>query len=218
MEGKFIVIEGIDGAGTTTQAVRLHSALTKMELPVHMTEEPSAGPVGSLIRQILHGRLVSIGPAGNRAPSWGIMALLFAADRLDHLESEIVPNLNDGINVISDRYIYSSLAYQTVTSGDDSSVAWIRMLNTYARRADLVFFLDVNAQEAHRRRIFRRIGYELYEDATLQTSIAEKYREVLRQYQEGKLVIVDGNKSIDEVAKSILDETRKFFGISILPR
>ncbi len=213
MEGKLIVIEGIDGAGTTTQTMRLQASLAAMELPVHLTEEPSNGPIGSVIRQILHGRLISFNPAGSRVPSWNIMALLFAADRLDHLESEIIPNLNDGINVITDRYFYSSLAYQTVTSGDDATVAWIKLINTYARQPDLVFFLDVDVREACRRRMLRRIGYELYEDNDLQVRIAKKYHEVLRQYREGKLVIVDGNRNIDEVARDILGETKKFFGL-----
>jgi len=213
MAGKFIVLEGIDGAGTTTQAVLLHSALMKMEVPVHITEEPSTGPIGSLIRQILHGRLITAGSSGPRAPGWNIMALLFAADRLDHLESEIAPNLRDGINVISDRYIFSSLVYQTVTSGENSTIKWIETINEYAVPPDIVFFLDVDHQEAQKRRMMRRIGYELYEDLELQKKIARKYHEVLSSYNKSKIVVVDGNKSIDEVASNILSETKKFLNL-----
>lgn len=210
MEGKLIALEGIDGSGTTTQANLLHSALLGSQFPVHVTEEPSQGPIGSLIRQILHGRLISIGLTGQGVPSWSTMALLFAADRLDHLESEILPNLNDGINVISDRYIYSSIVYQTVTSGDDANMQWVELANKYAKRADLIFFLDVDPKEAQKRRLARRIGHELYEDLPLQEKIAEKYREYFKNSQDGKIVIVDGNLPVEEVGNQCLEETKSF--------
>jgi dTMP kinase len=213
MEGKFIVLEGIDGSGTTTVAGRMHAALLDLEVPVHVTEEPSQGPIGSLIRQVLHGRFVSTGFSGQGAPSWSTMALLFGADRLDHLESEIVPNLSDGINVISDRYIHSSLVYQTVTSGDDDSLGWIEAVNRFAVTPDIIFFLDVTAEEAQRRRLARRIGHELYEDLPLQQKIAEKYREILGRYRDCRVVMVDAGVPLEEVVKKVLDETRRFMGI-----
>jgi len=213
MEGKFIVLEGIDGSGTTTLANKMHSALLDLEVPVHVTEEPSQGPIGSLIRQVLHGRFVSTGFAGQAAPSWSTMALLFAADRLDHLESEILPNLSDGINVISDRYLHSSLVYQTVTSGSDASLDWIAAVNRFARKPDIIFFLDVTAEEAQRRRLARRIGHELYEDLALQQKIAEKYREILANSKDGKVVVVDANAPLEEVVKKVLDEIRRFMKI-----
>src|SRR5512139_742195 len=117
IEGLFIAIEGIDGAGTTTQAKLLFDGLRARGLPVHLTREPSDGPIGVLIRQILTGRVVVPGLQGPRAPDWATMALLFAADRLDHVEAEIAPNLADGVTVVSDRYDYSSVAYQSVTAG-----------------------------------------------------------------------------------------------------
>jgi len=213
MNGKLITLEGIDGSGTTTQAGLLQSALLDLGVAVHVTEEPSQGPVGSLIRQILHGRLISVGLTGQGAPSWSVMSLLFAADRLDHLESEVIPNLADGINVVSDRYVYSSLVYQTVTSGDDANMDWVRAVNKYAVDADLVFFLDVEPEEAQRRRLSRRIGHELYEDLPLQEKIAEGYREFFKNQKAGKVVFVDGNDGLEAVAQSILEEARKFLGV-----
>lgn len=214
MQGKFIVIEGIDGAGTTTQAAKLYTSLSKFELPVHVTEEPSTGPIGSIIRQVLHGRLLSLGRSGLKPFSWNIMALLFAADRLDHIETEILPNLQDGINVISDRYVYSSLVYQAVTSGMEGSLEWIKALNKFAPIPDIVFFLNVSPEEAKRRRMLRKIGYELYEDEQLQVKIAEKYMEILKEPLSGEQIfIVDGNKGIDEIAEIILNRTKNILGI-----
>src|SRR4051794_39705484 len=111
--GRFIVLEGIDGAGTTTQTARLVDRLRgDGKTAVKITREPSDGPIGSLVRQVLTGRIVS---PGGRAPGWTTMALLFAADRMDHVESEIEPFLlSDGV-VVSDRYDASSLAYQSVS-------------------------------------------------------------------------------------------------------
>src|SRR6202044_560237 len=131
--GRFVVLEGIDGAGTTTQAARLTDRLRSLRVPVRATREPSDGPVGTLVRQVLTGRLVS--PDG-KAPGWATMALLFAADRMDHVEAEIEPFVADGGVIVSDRYDASSLAYQSVMSGHDKNAAveWIRTLNKHARR------------------------------------------------------------------------------------
>src|SRR5690606_18811113 len=119
IEGLFIVLEGVDGAGTTTHTKLLADALRARGLPVHTTREPSDGPVGVQIRQILTGRLVVPGINGPRPPSWSTMALLFAADRMDHVEASITPNLMDGVTVISDRYYHSSVAYQSITGGGE---------------------------------------------------------------------------------------------------
>src|SRR3989442_1021120 len=102
MAGRFIVLEGIDGAGTTTQTVELSVALRKDGRKVVVTREPSGRWVGQLIREVLVGQKM-FPPAA--------VALLFAADRLDHLEREIKPALAGGEDVISDRYLLSSLAY-----------------------------------------------------------------------------------------------------------
>ena len=208
MSGKLIVLEGIDGSGTTTQANRVQAALFGLHVAIHVTEEPSQGPVGSIIRQILHGRLVSTGFGGMSAPSWSVMALLFAADRIDHLESEILPNLSDGVNVISDRYLHSSLAYQTATSGDEANLDWVRAVNRFARTPDLIFFFDVDPQEAQRRRLSRRIGQELYDDLPLQARIAEQYRKLFRGPQDCRVVTVDANAPVDDVTRVLLGEIK----------
>ena len=140
IEGHFIAIEGIDGAGTTTQAARLAAALRKRGLPVRTTHEPTDGPIGALIRQVLNGRVVVAGPAGSTSLGWSTMALLFAADRLDHLQAEIIPNLMDGVTVITDRYDASSIAYQGVVSGDAAVTEWIRTIKGRYERLLLEIF------------------------------------------------------------------------------
>jgi dTMP kinase len=140
--GRFVVLEGIDGSGTTTQVARLADRLRVGRVPVRATREPSDGPVGTLVRQVLTGRVIV---PGGRAPGWATMALLFAADRMDHVESEIEPFLASGGVVLSDRYDASSLAYQSVSSGAEArdAVEWIRSLNRYVRRPDLTLVLDL---------------------------------------------------------------------------
>ncbi|MGH7327347.1 MAG: dTMP kinase, partial [Polyangiaceae bacterium] len=97
MPGRFVVIEGIDGAGTTTQVARLVERLRKSKVDARATREPSDGPVGTLIRQVLAGRIVV---PGGRAPGWATMALLFAADRVDHVEAEIEPPIEHGAVIV----------------------------------------------------------------------------------------------------------------------
>src|SRR4051794_39709628 len=108
--GRFIVIEGLDGAGTTTQTERLATRLREEGHRVLTTREPSDGPVGMLLRQALTGRLTLPGAHAPLADE--TLALLFAADRTDHLASRVEPALGRGEVVLCDRYVLSSLAYQ----------------------------------------------------------------------------------------------------------
>lgn len=205
IEGLFIVLEGIDGAGTTTHTRILTDTLRGRGLPITTTREPSDGPVGVLIRQILTGRVVVPGISGNRPSSWSTMALLFAADRLDHVEATITPNLMDGVTVISDRYDMSSVAYQSVTGGGDAdTVAWVRQINQHARRPDLTIVLDVDAKEAARRRTERQSGREIFDDQDLQAQLVEFYADIETHFPNDNIVHVDATREIDEVAVDVL--------------
>lgn len=213
IEGLFIVIEGIDGAGSTTQVRRLDESLRSLGLPVHVTREPSDGPVGLMLRQILGGRLVVPGLHGPRAPSWDTMALLFAADRLDHLESEIVPNLIDGVTVLADRYDYSSIAYQSLLAGSGEAVIdWVKAINARARRPDLAIVLDVSPGVAAERRGRRTGARELYDDDLLQEKLAAGYREIDRFFPGDRVVHVDGDRDEDAVARDVLHHVRVLRG------
>ncbi len=213
IEGTFIVIEGIDGAGTTTQTARLCERFQERGLPMLSTREPTTGPVGSLLRQALTHRFVVPGFHGARPPSWKTMALLFAADRLDHLEAEIVPNLLDGVSVVSDRYDLSSLAYQSATSdGADGVVEWLRAINQHARRPDLTIVLDVPSDLAGQRRQKRGQAVELYEFVELQRKLAEAYAQAERLVPQDRVVHIDGTGPVDEVAKAVQQAVWDFRG------
>lgn len=203
--GRFIVLEGIDGAGTTTQAARLVERLrAETRLPVKITREPSDGPIGSLVRQVLTGRIVS---PGGRAPGWATMALLFAADRMDHVESEIEPFLMQGGVVVSDRYDASSLAYQSVSSGrgGDKAVQWIRELNLHALRPDLTIVLDLPSEVAAARREVRGEAAQLYEQNEVQRALAVFYRDLAKHMPDDRVVIIDGRGTVDEVNRRVYD-------------
>jgi dTMP kinase len=207
IEGLFIVLEGVDGAGTTTQIQRLADVLRRRGLPVHATREPSDGPVGVMVRQILRGRLVVPGVAGVRAPSWVTMALLFAADRSDHLDAEIVPNLLDGVTVLCDRYDHSSVAYQSAADASDvAAVEWIRTLNRHARRPDLTIVLDVSAEVAARRRQERSGRPELYDDLEFQKRLVEFYGQLERHFPGERIVHLDGERDADAVLTDVCAE------------
>ncbi|HEX9296493.1 MAG TPA: dTMP kinase [Polyangiaceae bacterium] len=200
-EGLFIVAEGIDGSGSTTLVEQLTAFFKSRGRPVHRTCEPSTGPMGAMIRQILSHRIVVHGEAGAMSPGWATMALLFAADRLDHLEAEVLPRLEKGIMVISDRYDLSSLAYQSATAPGDVErvVNWIRELNRHARRPDLTLVLDVRPDIAASRRGSRGGSRELYEDPGLQERLAQAYAVAEELVPGDRVVHVDANQNVDAV-------------------
>lgn len=195
--GRFVVIEGIDGAGTTTQAARLVDRLQADCVDAHLTREPSTGPVGVLLREMLTGRHAPVDST--------TLGLLFAADRADHLQREIEPALARGAVVVSDRYYHSSLAYQ----GDDSTRDWVRVLNERARRPDLTVLLRVDPDEAARRRAADGRAEELFDAAETQRRIARNYERVVEELgATERVVAVDGHQSVDAVADEIADLVR----------
>lgn len=213
MSGLFLVLEGVDGAGTTTQLERLTRRLTALGHDVHPTREPSTGPIGALLRQLLSGvlargaRLPASPSSPSGAPDWDTMALLFAADRLDHLASEIEPVLARGGVVISDRYDASSIGYQSVTSsGDARALDWIRTLNGHARRPDRVLVLDVSPEEAEARRARRGLAAEMYDAAATQRQLCAFYKELPKHMPGDAITVLDGEGSADEVEARVLAE------------
>ena len=202
-KGRFVVLEGIDGAGTTTQVARLADRLrADGGLPVRSTREPSDGPIGSLVRQVLTGRIVA--PEG-RAPGWATMALLFAADRMDHVESDIEPFLASGGVIISDRYDASSLAYQSVSSGSggEKAVEWIRSLNQHAMRPDLTMVIDLAPDVAATRRESRGEPAQLYEQNETQRALAQFYRDLASHMPNDRIVVIDGRGTVDDVHRRV---------------
>lgn len=198
--GRFIVLEGLDGAGTTTQAAHLAGRLRASGRTAHLTAEPSAGPIGALVRQVLTGRI----GGGRNGFDPRSLALLFAADRLDHVAVELAPKLTAGVDVVCDRYTLSSLAYQGAQLRD---VDWIEALNREAPRADLVLFLRCRPEIALGRRRAASLDREIFEVDAFQRRVARAYDSAIRRRRRaGELVAeVDGERSIEEVAAAIWD-------------
>lgn len=202
--GRFVVLEGIDGAGTSTQLERLAGALEDRSVVVHRTCEPTDGPVGKLIRGYLR-RTIRLDDGAPRPVSWDTMALLFAADRVDHVRTEIEPALAAGTWVISDRYDLSSLAYQSATASESDVIGWIRELNARALRPDLTLVLDVPAEVASARRGARGGNEELYERQELQRRLAEVYARAETLVPGDRLLHVSGLGSPGDVTRRLLD-------------
>ena len=202
--GLFVVLEGIDGAGTTTQAERLSAALREEGRAVLTTREPSDGPVGTLLRQALAGRLVLPGGRGALAPE--TLALLFAADRTDHLAAQVRPALEAGTIVVCDRYVLSSLAYQ----GALLPPRWVEAINAFAEPPDLTLFLEVDPKVASRRRASRGGEAELFEEDGLQRKVARQYLEAIRRRgRADRVVRVPGDRSVEEVTEIALAAVRR---------
>lgn len=201
--GLFVVLEGIDGAGTTTQGERLAAALRAQGRKVLSTREPTDGPVGTLIRQALTGRLQL--PGGRGPLGAQTLALLFAADRTDHLEAQLAPALEEGTIVICDRYVLSSLAYQ----GAMLPPRWVEAINAWARPPDLTLFLEVNSALAARRRAARGGEAELYEQEQTQQRVARQYlRAIRKRSRSDRVVRIDGEASVEEVTAAALAAVR----------
>ncbi|MBE7450254.1 MAG: dTMP kinase [Kofleriaceae bacterium] len=195
---KLIVLEGLDGAGTTTQARRLADALVARGRAAHVTREPSDGPVGRLLRELLTGGHAIPGQALDQAT----FGLLFAADRMDHVQREVAPALAAGTIVISDRWYHSSLAYQ----GTGAERSWIRTLNQRARRPELTIFLRVRPEVAAARRVAAGRAQELFEDLPMQARVAAGYEATLAELAAAGEVIVtlDGEQPLDAVTAAIV--------------
>lgn len=203
--GCFIVLEGIDGCGSTTQAKLLAERLRERGRDVVLTCEPTSGPVGTLIRKALQRRLVGETPDGPSRFSWATLALLFAADRVDHVKELIEPALLAGKWVVSDRYDLSSLAYQSLSAASEPDVLpWLRDINRFIVRPDLTIVIDVPADVAQERRALRGGSPELFEVSELQRKLANVYAEAERLVPLDALAHVGGVDEPSAVLERIL--------------
>jgi dTMP kinase len=191
---RFVVLEGLDGAGTTTQLQLLDRRLGLEGIPHFCTGEPTPGQIGRQIRAILR-REAQVDPR--------TMALLFAADRNEHLhepDNGILARLRRGELVISDRYLFSSLAYQSV----ECPYEYVREINRPFPLPQLVLFVDtpvVVSQE----RLGRRASGELFDAAVIQPRILELYHRAFAQFEGSgmELVRLDGTSSVEELSDKI---------------
>ena len=194
--GCFIVLEGIDGSGTTLQTRALAGRLRERGRQVLETREPTGGVIGALIRERLSVRAAALDPVA--------LALLFAADRVDHIAREVAPALAAGTVVISDRYLLSSLAYQSL----DCDPAWIREINARAARPDLTLVLEVPVEVAFDR-VQRRMAQgaaveERFDALALQRRIAGYYRQFRGDPDLGPVRVIDGTAAPEHVTAALL--------------
>ena len=184
-KGVFICIEGLDGSGKTTQAQLLTESLSKNYNAVY-TAEPSQGKIGTFIRDCcLYEE--------KRLPTEA-EALLFAADRIEHIQTEVIPALSEGKLVICDRYIFSSLAYQ---GSAGLSLAWIKTINARALQPDFCVLIDVSPEH-----VLERLQRKKSVMETL--DIQKKVREIyLKFVEEGELILIDGDKPKEIVADEL---------------
>ena len=192
--GSFVVIEGLDGAGTTTQLRLLERRFAEERVPGHCTCEPTSGPVGTVIRAALAGR-VRLEPR--------TLALLFAADRWEHInspETGVRDRLARGEVVVSDRYLFSSLAYQGVEWSFDGVLDLHRDFPLPAH----VIYVDTPV-EVSQARLAGRAGRDLYDSADLQRRVAACYERAFATLASTRALLhrVDGRLPPDRIAEEI---------------
>ena len=189
----FICVEGLDASGKTTHAHRLVRSLLERGYEALYTTEPSSGQIGKFVRTYILQR-------EKRIPTT-VEALLFAVDRVDHVESTIKPAIKDRKIVVSDRYIYSSLAYQGATGLNPH---WIEEINKFAISPDLAIYIDVPPEIVVKRLRWKKSVMENFET---QRKVREVY---MRLVKDGRLALIDGNREKHEVAEDVLSTVLDF--------
>lgn len=188
MRGKFINMEGLDGCGKSTQAKLLARWLRSLGREVVITYEPTGGHIGRIIKKILRGEF--------KAPV-ALEALLFAADRLQHVEDVIKPAVSSGKIVITDRYTPSSIAYQ---SARGIPLDWVRKINERAPEPDLTILIDTPVEVSSARMNSSRRLDEFDRNFKLQKKVRRAYLGISNLY---KMKVVNGNRTVNEVQADI---------------
>ncbi len=198
---RFIVFEGLDGAGTTTQAARLHAHFTRGGANGFLTNEPTPEPIGTFIRRLLTGKEQGRDGIPYR-PDERAMGLLFAADRLAHSRT-IESQLALGAQVICDRYLLSSLAYQTLDAS--ISAEWVIDVNRGCAIPDLTLFVAVPVDICLARIGARNVEQSIYETKSQLETIAANYEKMLGIYEKhfGRVARIDGARSVDKVHAAV---------------
>ena len=191
----FIVFEGIDGAGTSTQIKKLVESNPSKYIA---TAEPTKDETGKFLRRML---------AGDFSVDEKTNAYLFAADRCQHIYGKygVIETINSGKTVVSDRYFFSSMAYQAIFC----VLLLSELLNSSFPLLEYLFFFDINPEISLGRVDSRNEKKEIYEKLDLQKKIAAEYEKIISKYEAGsaesgmKIIRVDATKSIEEIAEFI---------------
>jgi dTMP kinase len=201
--GLFIVVEGLDGSGTTTQSKKLHNYISSKGLHAILTHEPTDEPVGKLIRDSLSGRISSPTTTERIRFSERALCLLFAADRIEHSRA-IETARRRGVHVICDRYVHSSIAYQAL----DPAITPERVIEVNAGCSipDITFFLRVPVSECLLRLKNRKDAPTIYENKNNLEKIDRNYSATARLYERvfGSIVTIDGSAPVDTVYSAMV--------------
>ncbi len=194
----FIAFEGIDGAGTSTQIKIL--AAREEAGKMFFTAEPTPSETGIFLRQVLSGKI-------QLAPQTA--AYLFAADRAEHVwgKEGLVEKTKNGLTVVSDRYLFSSLAYQGVSCGEELP----ELLNSPFPLPELLFFFDISPEKSLQRVDSRGEAKEIYENREYLDSTAGRYRKIIDRYKKQadsgmRIIEIDATQSKEEIAARIWGE------------
>lgn len=197
MRGRFFALEGIDGSGKSTQLPLLARRLEALGRPCVQTREPTSGPMGTLLRQVLTGQV----DCDSR-----VVAPLFVADRLDHLLRKgdgLLALVEGGTDVLCDRYYFSSYAYQSV----DLPLEWVIGANRPCAdllRPDATLFLDVDPELALERIARGRDHTELFETRERLTRTREQYfRAFEAEKDRERILILPGNQPPEALSRAI---------------
>lgn len=199
--GRFIVFEGVDGSGSSTQATLLSERIIHSGRRSWLTSEPSAGPVGQLIKLFFSGRVILPPEREIRDRQF---AYLFAADRFDHLNNPtngVFKHLVEGIDVISTRYMFSSLAYNVE---NDEERALVQRLNADFPAPDALIFLDCPVELAIQRLSISRPTRDTYENRAKLLEVEANYQRIIGSY-EGRKLIVDASQSREVIANDVFE-------------
>lgn len=203
----FIALEGIDGSGKSTQAKLLAEKLCSCGHKVYTTFEPTDGSVGTILRNILKGAV----KADER-----VIAGLFVADRLDHLLNDtngIIKKLNEGYTVITDRYYFSSYAY----NGAHLDMDWV--INANAMSAKILrphtnIYIDLDTDIAMKRLMNNRQSIDLYETSANLKKVKEKYIEAFEKLKgEERIFITNGDLPVEAIADNIWNEVQRILEV-----
>lgn len=204
-KNKFIVFEGIDGSGKSTQAKLLQQQLQDEGYKTYLTFEPTDSPIGSIIRNIFKRRIEA---------AHETIAGLFVADRLDHLLNNtngILKKLNEGYTVISDRYYLSSYAYQ----GAHVDMDWVMQANSKSAallKADLTIYIDISPEESLQRVHKGRNDIEIFENLENLQKVQAAYEKAISLTEKNENIIrINGATSSNEVASKVWDVVKQFF-------
>ena len=194
-KGKFIVIEGLDGSGSSTQVMRVANFLKERNEKIHITKEPTNSLIGGLIR----GQLT-----GDWKSSPECLQLLFAADRAHHLEKEIIPLLKKGINIISDRYFFSTIAFGSTEIKDKK---WLIEINDRFLLPDLTILVKVSPKVCIERIKESRFQIELFEKEKKLQETWDNYKKLAKEFDN--VEIINGEREVGEISYEIINLIEK---------